>query len=37
MSNVTLQALLASRKRQLRAAIEYQRAVRECSTQIVIL
>ena len=37
MPNVALRALLADRKRQHRTAIEYQRAVRECKTQTVIL
>jgi len=37
MPQVTVQALLAKRQRELRAAVEYQRAVRECKTQTVIL
>ena len=37
MSDVTIRALVAARKRQQRAAIEYNRAVRECSTQVVIV
>ena len=37
MPNVTVRALVAARERQRRAAIEYERAVRECKMQTVIL